>query len=70
MITMISLYDYLGKPAGSALGKQVHDFSKIVNARRGTKIVAHSPFKNGVIITYEKPFLDQFFKIKALFNNA
>jgi len=62
MITMISLYDYLGKPAGSALGKQVHDFSKIVNARRGTKVVA--------IITYEKPFLDQFFKIKALFNNA
>jgi hypothetical protein len=70
MQTMISLYDYLGKPAGSALGKQVYAFSKIVKAKRSTKVVAHSPYKNGTIITYEKPFLDQFFKIKALFNNA
>ena len=67
---MISLYDYLGKPAGSRLGKQVSEYAKIVGARRSTKVVAHSPFKNGIIITYEKPFLDQFFKIKALFNNA
>lgn len=70
MITFISLYDYLGKPAGSRLGKQVSEYAKIVGVRRSTKVVAHSPFKNGIIITYEKPFLDQFFKVKELFNNA
>ena len=70
MITMISLYDYLGKPAGSRLGKQVAKYAKIVGARHSTKVVAHSPYKNGIILTYEKPFLDQFFKIKAVFGNA
>lgn len=67
---MISLYDYLGRPAGSRLGKQVAEYAKIVGARRSTKIVAHSPYSNGTIFMYEKPFLDQFFKVKALFNNA
>ena len=70
MITMISLYDYLGKPAGSRLGKQVSEYAKIVGARRSTKTVSHSPYNNGTIFMYEKPFLDQFFKIKALFDNA
>jgi hypothetical protein len=67
---MISLYDYLGKPAGSRLGKQVAEYASLVGARRSTKVIAHSPYKNGIIFIYEKPFLDQFFKIKALFDNA
>jgi hypothetical protein len=68
MITMISLYDYLGKPAGPILGKQVFEYAKIVGAKHGTKTVSYSPFKNGTIMTYEKPFLDQFFIVKTLFN--
>lgn len=66
---MLSLYDYLGRPAGSPLGKQVFDFARIMGAKVGTKIVNNSPYKSGTIMTYEKKFLDQFFKAKKLFTS-
>jgi hypothetical protein len=48
---MISLYDYLGKPAGSVLGKEIYIYAKSVKANIGEKIVPTSPFKNGIIRT-------------------
>jgi len=64
---MVSLYDYLGRAAGSELGKQVASYAKLVNAKFGTKKVSISPYKDGTIMTYEKSFLDQFFKVKSIF---
>lgn len=66
---MVSLYDYLGRPAGSALGKQVAEFAKITSAKFGTKKVPNSPYKDGTIMIYEKSFLDMFFKAKNLFTS-
>ena len=66
---MLSLYDYLGRPAGSALGKQVFEFAKIVGAKVSTKKVSNSPYKDGTIMTYEKSFLVMFFKAKEVFEN-
>ena len=68
MITMMSLYEYLGRPAGATLGKQVSEYAKIVKAKRDVKTVDHSAYNGGIIMIYEKSFLDQFFKAKALFN--
>ena len=47
---MISLFDYLGYPAGPTLGKQVYIYAKSVKAKTGTKIVSNSPYKDGVIV--------------------
>lgn len=66
---MVSLYDYLGRPAGFTLGKQVYEFARIVKAKVSIKTVPYSPYKNGTIMTYEKSFLDMFFKAKKLFEN-
>ena len=64
---MISLYEYLGRPAGSALGKKVYAFSKLIKANHGTKIVPQSRHKGGQIFTYERSFLDLYFKLENFF---
>ena len=64
---LISLYDYLGKAAGKVLGGKVYQFAMIMGAKTGTKIVSHSPYQEGRIMTYEKQFLDQFFACQTLF---
>jgi hypothetical protein len=64
---MISLYEYLGYPAGSALGKRVFAFAKLVKASHGMKNIPHSRYKNGQIITYDRSFLDLYFKLEKFF---
>ena len=64
---MISLYEYLGYPAGSALGKKVFAFAKLIKANHGTKTVPQSRYKNGQIITYDRAFLDLYFKFENFF---
>ena len=64
---MISLYEYLGRPAGSALGKRVFAFAKLIKASHGAKNVPQSRYKNGQIITYERSFLDLYFKLENFF---
>jgi len=66
---LISLYDYLGKAAGSELGGKVYQFANIMGAKTGTKVVSHSPYQEGRIMTYERHFLDQFFAVQSLFHN-
>ena len=66
---LISLYDYLGKAAGKELGGKVYQFANIMGAKTGIKTVSHSPYQQGRIMTYERHFLDQFFKAKSLFKN-
>ena len=69
MTEFISLYDYLGKAAGSELGGKVYQFANIMGAKTSTKIVSHSPYREGRIMTYERHFLDQFFAVQSLFSN-
>ena len=62
---MVSLYDYLGKAAGAELGKQVADYAAVRKAKFETRTVTN-PRYNGIIMLYEKTFLDEFFKVKAV----
>jgi hypothetical protein len=57
---MLSLYDYLKKPAGAVLGKQVYEQAKKDNIKVQTRIVDARTYK-GQIILYPKEFLDNYF---------
>lgn len=57
---MMSLYDYLGKPAGSELGKMVAG----VAIKAGVRIESHNVSNEkytGKILKYPKLFLDGYF---------
>lgn len=64
---MISLYDYLGKAAGSELGKQVNAYAYIRRAETGLRYVENPVYK-GKIMLYTKEFLDEFFLVQKLFS--
>ena len=59
---LLSLYDYLGKPAGSELGKQVYQYACSVNQSHLVKNrnVSTKNYK-GVILIYPKDMLDSYF---------
>ena len=61
----LSLYEYLGKAAGPDLGKEVMEavlsYGDFVNI--GEKMVS-TPTYEGVVKTYPKSFLDEYFKKK------
>jgi hypothetical protein len=65
-VEMLSLYDYLKRPAGSVLGKQVAEYAKLRKARFGTKEVNHHGYQ-GTVHTYTKAFLDECFNAKKVF---
>jgi len=60
-IQFISLFDYLGKPAGSELGKKVALEAHSKNIPYTMKEV-HNKFYSGKIMMYPKTFLDKLFK--------
>ena len=62
---MMSLYDYLGRAAGSELGKQVAEYAKIRKTAFDVRQVKNSKYA-GLILLYKKEFLDEFFKVKAV----
>jgi hypothetical protein len=66
---MISLYDYLGYAAGSALGKQVAEYAKLRNAKFGTRHVSNQAY-SGIVHLYEESLLKEFFETKKILNNA
>lgn len=60
MENYLSLYEYLGKAAGSTLGQQVADAAK----RENIEITSHhveNPKYSGLILKYPKSFLDRYF---------
>jgi len=61
--TMLSLYDYLGKAAGSELGKMVFRISQTENVKVEVKEISN-PAYTGKVLMYPKWFLDQYFKIE------
>ena len=46
---MISLYDYLGKAAGSELGKKVNEYSQIRGAQVGQRYVENPQYKGKIM---------------------
>lgn len=59
----MSLYDYLGKPAGGDLGQQVYLTATRKNISTSTKHISN-PRYTGLVMLYPKSFLDEYFKPK------
>jgi len=57
---MMSLYDYLGRPAGSELGQRVAAAASQNKVKFETRHVSNAKY-TGDIMLYPKSFLDQFF---------
>ena len=58
---MVSLYDYLGRAAGSELGKQVATAAAKARVRGETRQVSN-PVYTGPVMLYPRSFLDLYFK--------
>jgi hypothetical protein len=56
----ISLYDYLGMPAGNELGKQVNEAAKQNNQPVKFREVS-TPNYTGKVMLYKQEFLDNYF---------
>ena len=59
-MNMMSLYDYLGRPAGSELGQQVAAAAAANYVKFETRHVSTKTY-SGKIMLYPKSFLDNFF---------
>ena len=59
-IEMVSLYDYLKKPAGPELGKQVAFAAANDKIKIDTKYVSNPKYK-GDILMYPKVWLNEYF---------
>jgi hypothetical protein len=57
----LSLFEYLNKPAGPDLGKEVAEYAKTVKMKPKFKEVSN-PKYTGVVLTYPKSFLDGYFR--------
>jgi hypothetical protein len=58
---MISLYDYLGKPAGKELGLQVSKYAFQIGVKPQKRQISN-PKYTGVVYVYPKDFLELYFK--------
>lgn len=65
-VKMVSLFDYLGRPAGSQLGEQVAAYAKLRKAKFGTKQVSN-PAYTGEVMIYTEAFLKECFNAKKVF---
>jgi hypothetical protein len=59
----MSLYEYLGRAAGSNLGNQVYKKSLELSIKTTTRTVSN-PKYSGKIMMYPKEFLDAYFSNK------
>ena len=57
---MMSLYDFLGRPAGGELGKQVAAAAAKAKVGFETKEVSNPKYK-GSVMMYPKSFLEEYF---------
>jgi|TARA_B110000908_G_scaffold105067_1_gene123762 hypothetical protein len=65
---MMSLYDYLGKAAGSELGAKVAAYAQL-RKQKFTQREIDTPAYTGAIQLYEKEFIKEYFKVETIFNN-
>lgn len=61
----MSLFDYLGHPAGTALGTQVYEAAKRCKEKTDTRIVSTKTY-NGKVLLYRKAFLQEYFASKRV----
>ena len=59
-----SLFDYLGRPAGSELGQKVHAAAVAKGIHIGTKDIETSIVPQGYVCMYPISFLDEYFDRK------
>ena len=59
-----SLFDYLGRPAGSDLGKKIHSAAIAKDVFIGTKEINKNLVPSGYVCTYPITFLDEYFNKK------
>ena len=64
MDNMVSLFEYLGKPAGGNLGKEVYLAARAKNCNHSQREVSTRTY-TGMVMLYPKSFLDEYFKGKA-----
>ena len=62
---MLSLYDFLGKAAGTELGAEVYkeSQSKDIKTKVSTREVSNKTY-TGRVMLYPKQFLEEYFKTK------
>jgi len=64
---LLSLFDYLGKPAGMKLGKEVNEAAKAKKIKFTIREISN-PKYTGKVMLYPKSFLDEYFKVKPVDN--
>ena len=63
---LLSLFDYLGYPAGKELGEQVAAYAKIRKTKCSTRHVTTLTY-TGPVMLYTKEFLNEYFEAKKVF---
>ena len=61
---LMSLYDYLGEPAGNDLGKQVYLAAVRKNIKVGLREISNPKYK-GRVMLYPESFLHEYFMSKV-----
>ena len=62
-IKMMSLFDYLGRPAGGELGKQVYNAAYQLKVPVETRYVSNRKY-TGEVMLYPEGFLKEYFEMK------
>jgi len=62
---LISLYDYLGCPAGPELGRQVADVAIKLKRQVSSRNITNTRYK-GIVHLYDRKFLKEYFEAKQL----
>jgi hypothetical protein len=62
-IKMMSLFDYLGRPAGGELGKQVYNAAYQLKVPVETRYVSNRKY-SGEVMLYPEAFLKEYFEMK------
>jgi hypothetical protein len=62
-IKMMSLFDYLGRPAGGELGKQVYNAAYQLKVPVETRHVSNRKY-TGEVMLYPEAFLKEYFEMK------
>jgi len=62
---LISLYDYLGYPAGPELGRQVADVAIKLKRQISSRNITNTRYK-GIVHLYDRKFLKEYFEAKQL----
>ena len=59
----ISLFDYLGKPAGPELGKRVSEYAISKKVPYSISPISNPKYQGNVML-YPREFLDEFFRLE------